>query len=69
MELLIRKKFQLAGWLKFEIVKRESNSRDNNIIKLWIVYPCRSNTKNLKLWGSIAMQDEPVGFWPFPIFF
>ena len=23
----------------------------------------------LKLWGSIAMQDEYLGFWSFPIFF
>ena len=23
----------------------------------------------LKLWGSIAMQDEHVSFWSFPIFF
>ena len=23
----------------------------------------------LKLWGSIAMQDEHISFWSFPIFF
>ena len=28
-----------------------------------------SEAKNMKLWGSIAMQDEHLGFWSFPIFF
>ena len=23
----------------------------------------------MKLWGSVAMQDEIIGFWSFPIFF
>ena len=23
----------------------------------------------MKLWGSVAMQDELIGFWSFPIFF
>ena len=31
-------------------------------------WPCRKNSKSLKLWGSVAMQDELKGFCSFSIY-
>ena len=48
---------------------RESHSRDINVFKLWSVIPCKRSNKFFKLWGSLAMQEEYLGLWSFPIFF